>query len=116
MTPQDKRFYRELGQRIAICRKARSLTQVQLAEQLGIAQQTLAHYEGGSLRISVVLLQQVIQVLDVSFEELVGEPTTKAAKKRGPSSKLQQQIEKVQQLPRSKQKFVSEMLDTVIRQ
>lgn len=44
MTPEDKQFYRELGQRIARFRKAQDLTQVQLAETLGIAQQTMAHY------------------------------------------------------------------------
>ena len=117
MTPEDKQFYRELGQRIAQLRKAQNLTQVQLAEKLGIAQQTMAHYEGGSLRISVALLKAVAGTLDVSVEDLLAEPTPPAAKrKRGPSSRLQQQIEQIEQLPRSKQKFVMEMLDTVIQQ
>jgi len=39
MTPSDKSFYKALGQRIAHFRKERGLTQVQLAESLGIAQQ-----------------------------------------------------------------------------
>jgi hypothetical protein len=36
--------------------------------------------------------------------------------KRGPASKLQQQLEQIRQLPRAKQKFVIEMLETVIHQ
>jgi hypothetical protein len=36
--------------------------------------------------------------------------------KRGPAPKPQQQIERIQQLPRSKQRFVIEMLDTVLAQ
>ncbi len=116
MTPEDKLFYRELGQRIARFRKAQELTQVQLAEKLGIAQQTMAHYEGGSLRISVSLLKAVARTLDVSVEDLLDESTPAANKKRGPSSRLQQQIDQIQQLPRTKQKFVIEMLDTVIQQ
>lgn len=116
MTPEDKRFYRELGQRIAQYRKAQGLTQVQLAQKLGIAQQTMAHYEGGSLRISVALLSHLAKTLEISVEELIDEPAAPARKKRGPSSKLQLQIEQIQQLPRSKQKFVMEMLETVIQQ
>lgn len=55
MAPDDKLFYQALGQRIAQFRKARGLTQQQLAETLGIAQQTLARYEVGRLRIAVAL-------------------------------------------------------------
>ncbi|WP_199775610.1 hypothetical protein [Microbulbifer pacificus] len=38
------------------------------------------------------------------------------AAKRGPAPKLQRQIEQVALLPKAKQKFVSEMLETVIQQ
>ena len=89
---------------------------MQLAEILGVAQQTMAHYEGGSLRIAVALLKPLARALDVSFEELIDEPMPDVKKKRGPSSKLQQQIQEVQKLPRTKQKFVIEMIDTVIQQ
>ncbi len=47
--------------------------------------------------------------------ELIGTDEPKRSK-RGPASKLQQQIEQIQQLPRAKQRFVTEMLDTVIQQ
>ena len=97
-------------------RKAQGLTQVQLAEILGISQQTLAHYEVGRLRISVETLANAANALAVSLEELVNEPTPEAKNKRGPSPKLQQQLAKVSDLPRTKQKFVMEMLDTVLQQ
>jgi len=42
--------------------------------------------------------------------------TAKVNGKRGPVSKLEKQIEQVQLLPRTKQQFVMEMLDTVIQQ
>lgn len=116
MTASDKTFYKALGQRIAQYRKEQGLTQVQLAEKLGIAQQTMAHYEGGSLRIAVALLKPLAQELNVSIEELINEPKTAAKGKRGPSSKLQQQVEQISHMPRSKQKFISEMLDALIAQ
>ena len=116
MAPQDKDFYKQLGKRIAQVRKQQSLTQVQLAEILGIAQQTMAHYEGGSLRISIALLTMLMDKLHISFDELIESPDQAAKKKRGPASKLERQIEQVRELPRTKQKFVIEMIDTVIQQ
>ena len=51
----------------------------------------------------------------ISIDELMGVKVTEA-NKRGPTPKLQKQIELVAQLPRSKQQFVSQMIDAVIQQ
>lgn len=114
VTPEDKAFYQALGQRIAERRKAQYLTQQQLAERLGISQQTLAHYEVGRLRIAVAMLSTLAKELDVAVEDLLGEPARSSKNKRGPTPKLQQQLEQISQLPRAKQRFVIEMLDTVL--
>jgi hypothetical protein len=37
-----------------------------------------------------------------------------AAKKRGPAPKLQQQMERIQHLPRAQQRFVMQVIDTVL--
>jgi hypothetical protein len=37
-------------------------------------------------------------------------------RQRGPASRLQQQIDAIGQLPKAKQKFVVEMIDTVLAQ
>jgi len=115
MTPSDKSFYNALGRRISYYRKEQGLTQVQRAESLGIAQQTMAHYEGGTLRVAVALLKPLCQALNIPVEELLDESTS-ASKKRVPTSKLQLQIEQINTMPRSKQKFISEMLDALITQ
>ena len=52
MNIKNEAFFRELGARIATARKAQGMTQVQLAEHLGVAQQTLAHYEVGRARVA----------------------------------------------------------------
>ena len=85
------------------------------ANILGIAQQTMAHYEGGSLRIAVSLLPPLEKALNMTIAELVGDNEA-AKKKRGPASKLEKQVAQIRQLPRTKQKFVSDMLDTVLQQ
>ena len=117
MTDNDKQLYQQLGLRIATMRKTLDLTQTQVANQLGISQQTLAHYEVGRLRISVSTLITLASILHSSVDELVyGQENVKGNGKRGPASKLQQQVEQVRQLPRTKQQFVMDMLDTVIQQ
>ena len=50
-----------------------------------------------------------------TLEELLGEDLG-GAKKRGPTPKLQQQIERIMELPRAQQRFVMQMLDTVLAQ
>ena len=56
MAGNDKTFFVELGKRVALARKDHGMTQQQLAEALGIAQQTLAHYEGARLRVPASML------------------------------------------------------------
>lgn len=113
----DKTYYRALGRRIAERRKAQGITQVQLAEVLGVAQQTLAHYEGGTLRVAVALLPPLAQTLGLSFEELVGSEATaaKTKSKRGPAPKIQQQLEQIEALPKAKQRVVSQMIDAMLQ-
>lgn len=114
----ERAFYVELGQRIATLRRERGLTQVQLAEAMGVAQQTLAHYEAGRLRLLAGAMPNLAGLLGVSVEDLIGKApsTRKGHGKPGPVPKLQQQMAQVSQLPRAQQKFVSQMLDTVLQQ
>ena len=125
MNTRDEQFFKELGLRIATARKDHGLTQQALAEQLGVAQQTLAHYEVGRARMPASMLPTVARLLTLSLDELMGQPVPRAARaasgklgsgKRGPASRLEQQIQAVAQLPKTKQQFVSQMLDTVLAQ
>ena len=114
MTEDDNVFYQALGQRIATLRKAQNMTQGQLAEYLGISQQHMASFEKGIRKVPASILPTLARLFSISVDELVGLRYTAA--KREPMPKLLRQIEQVAQLPRTKQKFVSEMLDTVIQQ
>ena len=113
----ERDFFVELGARIAALRKARSITQVQLAEKLGISQQTLQSYECGRRRVPVSAMPAVAQHLEVSLDELFDAPrkaTKNAPAKRGPAPKWQQQIEQIATLPRAKQQVVMQMLDGLL--
>ncbi len=114
MGTQERSFYVALGQRIAERRKAKGITQVQLAEQLGIAQQTMAHYEGGVSRIAVETLAQAAQALDTSVEDLLGTQAKRGTGKRGPQPKIAQQLERIQALPAAEQRAIVKVLDSVL--
>ncbi len=109
----DKRFYQALGGRIAEARRAQGMTQVQLAQELGLAQQTLAHYEVGRARVPVALLPQLARALAVTVADLVGEQSSPG--RRGPAPKLLQQVERIQRLPKARQRFVMELIDTALQ-
>ncbi len=112
----EKAFFVELGARIARLRKQQNITQVQLAELLNVSQQTINAYEVGRRRMPVSSLPPIARYLGVSVEELIGEPASPAAKKRGPTPKIQQQLERIQRLPKAQQRFVMKVIDSVLAQ
>jgi transcriptional regulator with XRE-family HTH domain len=114
MTHDEKKFFKELGARVAQLRKEQGVTQVQLGEMLGIAQQMVASYEIGRRRIPVSMIPRLAHALAMPLEALLG--VSNGAAKRGPTPKLQQQMERIHRLPKARQKFVMEMLETVLQQ
>lgn len=114
MDTEDKAFFVNLGKRITTLRTRIGLTQVQLAEALGYSQQQILSFEKGRRKVPVSALPELSRSLGVSIDQLLG--LDDKASKRGPPSKLQHQIEQLSKLPRSKQRFVSEMLDAVLQQ
>lgn len=114
MNAENTEFFKVVGQRVAQLRTEHGLTQNELAEMAGVKQYVIASYETGRRRIPASLLPVVAKILGVSVEDIVGE--AKGKTKRGPPSRLERQIQQVRSLPDSKQRFVSEFLDTVLQQ
>ena len=61
---------KRIGAFIAQCRKEKSLTQMQLAELLGITNQAVSKWENGRGMPDVSLLQPLCDVLGISLNEL----------------------------------------------
>ena len=110
----EKQFFKDLGARIAELRKAQNITQVQLAETLGVSQQTVTAYEVGRRRMPVSSLPHIARFLGTTVEELIGEKAQPG--KRGPAPQLQQKIERLTSLPKAQQRLVLQMLDGVLAQ
>lgn len=114
MTKNDTNFFKQLGQRIAKARKEAGLTQIQLAEILEISQQHIASMEVGRRKLPASAIPTLVKLFGLTSDELLGLQDKPA--KRGPASMLQRQIEQVGSMPRAKQKFITEMLDALIKQ
>ena len=101
-----------LPQRLAELRKAEGLTQVRIAEKLGITQGSYAHYENGLRRVPLSMIPKIAGALNMSEEDLLGYQPKKG--KRGPLSKLEKRFEKVRTLPKKEQDLAVDMLDRII--
>ena len=110
----ERAFFIDLGARIAHLRKEEGITQVQLAELLGTSQQTITAYEVGRRRVPVSSLPKIAKLLGVSVEALIDEEAKPG--KRGPAPKLQQQLERITRLPKTRQRFVMDVLDSMLAQ
>jgi|688.fasta_scaffold236833_2 transcriptional regulator with XRE-family HTH domain len=114
---QDEReFFVALGSRIAQLRKLSHITQVQLAQTLGVSQPSVNAYETGQRRVPVSMLPTLARTLGVSVEELIGTPQSAAARKRGPAPKIQQHLERISALPKPRQRAVMDVLEALLAQ
>ena len=62
-----------VGQRIRQHRQERSLTQTELARQIGIQQSDLSRIEKGEYRVSLDVLFRLLQVFEMSLGEFFGD-------------------------------------------
>jgi transcriptional regulator with XRE-family HTH domain len=63
-----------IAERVRAHRKARGISQVELAQQLGISQVLVSKYETGGLLLHGELIAKLAALLHVSTDELLGVP------------------------------------------
>lgn len=61
-----------IGERIALRRKQKGLTQESLAERLGVSPQAVSKWETGAGCPDIALLPEICRHLDLSMDELFG--------------------------------------------
>jgi transcriptional regulator with XRE-family HTH domain len=67
----EKQLAREVGGIIAIRRKAKGLTQAQLAEQMDIEKESVSRIETGHIAPSLGRLAQIAKLLDCDISDLL---------------------------------------------
>lgn len=112
MTNQ-KTLFENLGRRLAELRREQGLTQAELADLAQCSQQMVAEYEAGKRNIPLLRLMQLADALGAPVDDLLKD-STPAARKRGPASKLDRLTEQIAKLPRSRQRFVVEMIENAV--
>jgi transcriptional regulator with XRE-family HTH domain len=104
-----------LGRRIARLRKARGLTQVELAARLDTTQTLVSDYEQDRRRLHAEMIVKVAKLLGVSADELLGSKPTRGAAGGALSLKLTRRLHRIEALPPARQKFVLQTLDTLLK-
>lgn len=108
-------FLKEIGERIALIRRSKNITQADIAKEMGITQGIIASYEIGRRCIPLPKLMQLSDILGVGYDEIITGDIEYNKKKPGPKSKLDYQIEQLHDAPKNKQELVSQLLDQLLQ-
>ena len=103
------------GLRLFNARKARGITQQELANKIGITKRMIANYEGTSEGPTVERLTELAQALGVTVSYLLGESTQKNIEPEVPPT-LRKHIDKLKSLPHKDQKTAIRMIDALAAQ
>lgn len=102
------------GERLAIFRKQKGLTQTELAEKVGITQPLISDYERGRLQMSADIAVRFALALKVSCDELLGVTKTNGNGK-APPRRIMKRLDKIQQLSAHDQRTLLRTIDGFLR-
>ena len=103
------------GRRLARLRKERGITQVEIAERVGIIQTLVSDYERDKLRLNAEMIVRFTTALGITTDDLLkpGEDSTQPPPK--PNSRMLRRLEKIEKLPVSKQSALLKTIDTFLK-
>lgn len=100
------------GQRLVYFRQKTGMTQYDLAEALGISRDLVGHYERRSKNTNLEFVIKVAELFEVSVDEFLGFKPEK--EKTGPPPRVKKLTQRLVDLPKTKQGFVLEMLESYL--
>lgn len=98
-----------LPARLIALRKDRSLTQQQMADNIGIHVNSLKKYEAGQAQPSLDVLKKIALAMHISTDSLLFEEH-----ERGPDDELKLQFETVSGMPDEDKKVIKALLEGMI--
>jgi transcriptional regulator with XRE-family HTH domain len=103
----------EFGERLLTARLHLGLTQAQVADKVGITQQSYAAWERYDTALKPQHLVLLADALQVSVEHLLGakEPPKRGS---GPTGRMRRLFEAASKLPRSQQQKVAELVELFV--
>jgi len=115
--PKKVRPASEFGERLTALRKARGLTQVQLAEKIGSTQRAVSRYETIADRAPAPVLAKLAQALGVTTDELLGVKRTRAATSLTDdpeARRLWKKFQQVMALPEKDRRAVIRLVNSLV--
>jgi transcriptional regulator with XRE-family HTH domain len=105
---------RGIGERLTALRKARGITQVDLAERLGMSQPLLSKYERGELRMHGALVAQIAKLLGASSDQILGITSLKV---EGPfrDRRFVQRLQKIDRLRKRERQMLLGTIDAFLK-
>ncbi len=115
--PNDDIGNPDLGARLAKLRKASGLSQLQLAEKLGVTQPLISRYEKGDRRMYDDLIIETARALGVTPNDLLGVAPSKpiAPELQSVSRRMIKYLKKVEALPRRAQDKVIATIELALK-
>jgi len=110
---ESRAYFKALGALITRLRKARSMTQAELARAIGVSQQAVFAYELGERRTSVLILAKIAKVFAVPVEEMIGLSKPARVPKGRLSPRAMRHAERLQALSKTQQRFVVRIIDVL---
>jgi len=104
------------GQRMVQAREQAGLTQAQLATRMGVTQPVVAYWEREPVALRMEQLAALADTLGVTADYLLGRPNPQPPTPKGPTGKVRQVFERVNQLPRHQQNKVVEFVEAYVNQ
>lgn len=106
---------KDIGQNISNLRKKRGLTQKELADQIGISQSLLSHYEIGRLHLSSLMIIKIARSLKISADKILCINSNNQDEATVHSLKIIKRLKKIDQLSSFEQKALLKTIDNFLK-
>jgi transcriptional regulator with XRE-family HTH domain len=102
-----------IAQRLGRLRREKGITQVEMAERLGISQPIVSDYERGELRLHGELIVKLAEILDCSTDELLGRRELKTTT-GGANRRMLRRMQEIELLPKRDRETLLRMIDAFL--
>lgn len=102
------------GQRLYELRKARGLTQIDLAKALGTSQRAVSYYETVADFPPAETIVQLAKILGVHVDELLGTKRMKIEKEDPETQRLWKKFRQVLELPEKDRRAIIRMINSLV--
>lgn len=109
----SKRPRTAFGERLFAARTAAGLSQVEVAQKLGITQTAYALWERRPVALRPDQIEMIAKILGVPVEELFAS-NGRSKERAGPVGRARRAFEQVSQLPRSQQQYILQVVEAFV--